>query len=131
MPTRVTDAEVNLYARDPEALAACYQGLGSAERFRFPTSGVAEHVEVSVGTLTLGVTRTEALERLAGLSADPGRPRSVVVSWCDVVVAIYARKLELGATSVAPPRVFNDRLRAAWIVDPEGHRVKLLALLAP
>ena len=131
MAVSTTGAQVNVYARDPDALARFYTGLGLSETFRFPERGAAEHVEVGVGGMTLGLTSAEALERLAGLAAEPGRPSAEVVLWCTDVDALVAVAQALGARPVAPPRVFDGRIRAAWVEDPEGNRVKIVALVAP
>lgn len=130
MAVSTTDAQVNVYARDPDGLARFYTGLGMSERFRFPEHGTAEHVEVGIGGMTLGLTSAAALERLTSLSADPGRPSAEVVLWCSDVDALHAAAQALGARSVAAPRVFHGRLRAAWVEDPEGNRVKIVALVA-
>lgn len=125
-----THAQVNLYADDPDALAAFYAGLGLAERFRYPATGPADHVELAVGGLTLGLTRRTALSSLAGLSALSGPPGGEVVLWGEDCGALYAQALALGAVAEAPPRDFQGRLRAAWVRDPQGHRVKLVSPLA-
>jgi predicted enzyme related to lactoylglutathione lyase len=121
------NAQVNIYSDDPESLAAFYGALGLSEKFRFPTTGKPDQIELSVGSLTLGFTSRAALEKLAGLRTDPGPPQSEVVLWCEDAVALYARTLELGAHPVAAPRVFNGRLQCAWIEDPERNRVKLVS----
>lgn len=50
-----------------------------------------------------------------------------MVLWCADVVALHAAAQALGARSLAAPQVFNGRIRAAWVEDPEGNRVKLVA----
>ena len=127
MAVSATDAQVNVYAYDPDGLARFYAGLGMTETFRFPEHGPAEHVEVRLGGLTLGLTSVEALERLAGLAVEPGRPSAEVVLWCSDVDALHAAAQVLGARSLAAPRVFDGRIRAAWVEDLEGNRVKLVA----
>lgn len=126
---RATEAQVNLYAHDPAALATFYVGMGMTETFRFPADGWAEHVEVGAAGLKLGLTSVEALQRLAGLDAQPGRPSAEVVLWCDDLDALLDVALHLGARELVAPTVFNGRIRAAWIEDPERNRVKLVALV--
>jgi hypothetical protein len=125
----VSDAQVNLYSDDPETLAIFYKGLGLEERFRFPATGKPDQLELRIGSFTLGLTSKDAVKELAGLDAIAGSSGVELVLWCSSADAVYAEALELGATSLAPPRVFNARLVAAWVEDAEGNRVKLVSKL--
>ncbi|MFG6458638.1 VOC family protein [Roseateles sp. BYS96W] len=129
MTATPTNAQVNVYAVDPEGLASFYAALGMVERFRFPATGMAEHVELSVGAFTLGLTSREALARLAGLPVEQGPSQSEVVLWCNDVSSLFEKAKQCGATSLAEPRVFNGRIEAAWVQDPEGNRLKLVSLV--
>lgn len=131
MTSLITGAQVNLYAGEPEVLASFYKGLGLKEKFRFPQSGRPDQVEVSAGTLTLGLTSREALHRLAGFQIEPGPAQSEVVLWCEDAAALFDQATALGARPVAEPRMFNNRLLSAWVEDPEGNRLKLVSLLDP
>ncbi|WP_108124652.1 VOC family protein [Saccharospirillum mangrovi] len=131
MTSTLTDAQVNVYADDLEALALFYRALGMDERFRFPATGAAEHIEVSVGTFTLGLTSREALTRLTGLATEQGPSQSEVVLWCNDVAALFEKAQQCGASALVPPKVFNGRIEAAWVQDPEGNRVKLVASVEP
>ena len=131
MAASPTNAQVNLYAVDPEALASFYGALGLVERFRFPATGRAEHIEFSVGSFTLGLTSRAALARLAGLPVEQGPSQAEVVLWCDDVSALFEKAKHSGATPLASPRVFNGRMEAAWVQDPEGNRLKLVSLVGP
>lgn len=126
---QVSSAQTNLYAEMPERLAAFYSGLGMTETFRFPAAGFPEHIEVTVSGFTLGLTSKEAMLRLAGLQVGSGPPQSEVVLWCEDVENQFARAQELGGRPVRSPQVFNDRILAAWVEDPEGNRVKLVSLV--
>lgn len=46
-----SDAQVNLYSADPEALATFYVALVLTERFRFPATGKPDQLEMSVGSI--------------------------------------------------------------------------------
>jgi predicted enzyme related to lactoylglutathione lyase len=129
MSDQATAAQVNIYARDPDLLAAFYVEMGMAERFRFPTDGSPEHVEVSLGGLILGLTSRAAMERLADLPVETGPPQSEVVIWCGDARALWRSACERGGQPVAEPKAFNGRLLAAWAADPEGNRVKFVSLL--
>ena len=127
MTNLVSDAQVNVYSSDPEALATFYKALGLTERFRFPTTGEPDQVELTVGSLTLGLTSSKAMDQLAGLTTQPGATGAELVLWCNDCAHLYARTLELGASAESAPKVFNARLVAAWIRDPQGNRVKLVS----
>jgi hypothetical protein len=127
----ITDAQVNIYSKDPEVLASFYKSLGLREKFRFPLTGRPDQVEVAIGALTLGFTSREALSRLANLQVEPGPAQSEVVLWCGNAADLFAQATRLGARPVAAPRVFNNRIQSAWIEDPEGNRVKLVSLVNP
>jgi predicted enzyme related to lactoylglutathione lyase len=129
MSSLVSDAQVNIYSADPVALASFYTALGLTEKFRFPPSGKPDQLELLAGTLTLGFTSTEALFRLAGIDIKAGAPRSEVVLWCADADSLYTRALQAGGKAVAEPRDFNGRIRAAWVEDPQGNRVKLVSLV--
>jgi lactoylglutathione lyase len=125
----VSGAQTNIYAEEPERLAAFYIGLGMAERFRYPAAGKPEHIELAVGGFTLGLTSRETMHRLAGVPVTAGPPQSELVLWCANVAGQFSRSLELSGRQVAPPQVFNNRILAAWVEDPEGNRVKLVSLV--
>lgn len=69
-------------------------------------------VEVGIGGRTLGLTRVEALECLAGLAAEPGRPSAEVVLRCADVDALRAAGLFLGT------RTFGEELGSGASPEP-------------
>jgi hypothetical protein len=51
-----------------------------------------------------------------------------VCVWTDDVDATYAALVERGVPSLSAPHAFLDgRLRAAWLADPDGNPVQLVA----
>lgn len=126
---QATAAQINVYADDPSALSSFYLRLGFEERFRFPTEGAPEHVELSIGGITIGFTSRSALVNLAGIPAPPGPPQSEIVLWCDDARELWEHACRNGAKPLSEPRIFNNRLLAGWALDPGGNRVKCVSLL--
>ncbi len=124
----ITGTQVNLFCHDPERCLAFYTRLGLAERFRAPTDGALEHVEVEAAGARIGLTSAAAANRLAGLGVVPGAGASTeLVLWCTDVDTLHTQALAAGATEVTAPTDSPDgRLRYGWVRDPEGHQVKFV-----
>lgn len=101
--------------------------VGFFETFRTPKQGIPDHVEMELGPLNLSVSTIEAFERDHGLSGGGGPPRAEVVLWVADVDAAYAWLRATGAPSLSPPHDFAGVLRGAWIGDPEGNPVQIVA----
>lgn len=126
----LTGAQVNLYADDPVALAAFYQGLGMSPGYRYPPQGPAHIVELKVGGFTLGLLSRQAMTDIAGLpSPRCAGAQAEIVLWCDDAARAHAAALAAGAPALTGCAVYNDRLVGGWLLDPEGNRVKLVSLL--
>lgn len=118
--------QVNLWCRDVERCAAFFRGLGLPERFRFPRTGAPDQLEVEAAGVRIGLSSALAGERLFGIVAEPGSDTELVL-WCDEVDELYAAATTVGGTALTPPTDSPDgRLRFAWVLDPEGHRVKFV-----
>jgi glyoxylase I family protein len=118
----------NVYCRDIEKSLQFYRDLvGFTETFRVPRQGPPTHVEMELGPLNLSVSTLEALERDHGLSGGGGPPRAEVVLWVTDVDVADSWMRARGASSVSPPHDFAGVLRAAWVSDPDGNPVQLVA----
>jgi hypothetical protein len=54
-----------------------------------------------------------------------------VVLWADDVDAAYADLVARGVPGISAPHTFLDgRLRAAWVMDPDGNPVEIVTQLA-
>ena len=128
METVATQLQVNLFCADVEACLAFYTRLGLTEAFRAPGTGPVEHVEVEAAGIRIGLTSARVANALVGLGVDPaGSPSTEIVLWCEDTDALYSRALEAGATSVVAPMDSPDeRLRYAWVRDPDGHQLKFV-----
>ncbi len=122
----------NLYTNDIDASLRFYHGLiGFRETFRVPKQGPPAHVEMELGPLSLGVSTLEALRRDHGLSGGGGPPRAELVLWVNDVDAAYAWMRAQGATPWSPPHDFAGVLRGAWVGDPDGNPVQMVARRGP
>lgn len=120
--------QVNVYVRDVDASARFYTGhFGFVETFRTPASGPPAHVELRLGGLILGLAAISAAQAMHGLAVGGGAPRAEVCLWTDDVDRAYADLLARGVPSLSPPHGFIGRLRAAWVADPDGNPVEIVA----
>ena len=122
------DPQVNFYVRDVEVSVAFYRDVfGFVETFRTPETGTPSHVELRMGGFILGLASTTAALEHHGLVTGGGNPRAEVCLWTDEDVdALYERLLAQGITGMSEPHTFIGRLRAAWVVDPDGNPVEIV-----
>jgi len=130
-PIPARDALVNLYVRDVEGLAAFYrEAFGFAETFRTPREGAPVHVELRLGAFVLGFASIDAAKAMHGLllASEPiGPPRGEIALWTEDVDTAAAALVGLGARLISPPHDFIGTLRAAWLADPEGNHIQIVA----
>ncbi|HTS33987.1 MAG TPA: VOC family protein [Thermoplasmata archaeon] len=122
----------NFYTSDIERSLEFYRGLlGFTETFRVPEEGPPEHVELELGPLNLGVSTLEALRQNHGMSGGGGPPRGEVVLWVTDVDAAHTWMQAQGTPSLSPPHDFAGVLRGAWVGDPDGNPVQMVARRGP
>ena len=121
--------QINYYVRDVDASMHFYVKLfGFEETFRTPATGTPEHVELRFGGLILGLASIDSARKTHGLTTGGGNPRAEVCLWTDDVDGAYAELVALGVPSLSAPHDFLDgRLRAAWLADPDGNPVEIVA----
>ncbi len=119
---------VNLYSANIARSLCFYRDLlGSPETFRVPREGPPDHVELELGPLNLAVSTLEALRRDHGLSGGGGPPRGELVLWVPDVDFAYSWLGRQGVQSLSRPHDFAGTLRGAWVADPDGNPVQLVA----
>jgi uncharacterized glyoxalase superfamily protein PhnB len=120
--------QVNLFVDDVATSAAFFlDHCGFTETFRTPEQGAPVHVEMVLDDFTLGVADHASAEGLHALGgATPGLPQCDVTLWCVDADTAYEALLAAGATPVSPPHDFLGN-RAAWVKEPGGHLVSLVA----
>lgn len=126
------DPQVNLYVKDVEASVQFYTThFGFVESFRTPASGVPAHVEVRLGGLVLGLASIDAARAMHGIDVGGDRPKSEIVLWNDDTDAAYTQLLAAGVKSLSAPHTFLGRLRSAWLEDPDGNPLQIVAEFVP
>lgn len=118
----------NIYSSDIERSLRFYHDLlGFSETFRTPKEGSPDHVEMELGPLNLAVSTIEALKRHYGVSGGGGPPRGEVVLWVSDVDAALAWLNAREAPTLSTAHSFAGTLRGAWVADPDGNPVQLIA----
>lgn len=115
--------QVNLYVVDVEESVRFYRdSFGFLETFR-----TAGHVELRLGSFTLGLATREALQDVHGITADGSGPlRAELVLWTTDVDQVYADLSATGVRTLSAPHDFAGSLRAAWVRDPDGNPVQIV-----
>lgn len=122
------DPQINYYVRDVEESVRFYRDLfGFEESFRTPPSGPPAHVELRLGDFILGLASIESARSTHGLDVGGGPPRGEVCVWADNVDRAYSNLVEQGVESLSSPHDFLGRLRSAWVADPDGNPVQIVA----
>jgi predicted enzyme related to lactoylglutathione lyase len=118
---------INLYSRDLSRAVAFYSELGFIESFRTPASSEPVHIELTLDGFTLGIATMEAARQYHNLRPEgEGRWIEIVV-WTDDTDAAVKALVARGTPLLSPAHDFLDgKLRAAWIVDPDGNPVQLV-----
>ena len=123
------DPQISFFVDDVEVALRFYtEHFGFVETFRTPKQGQPDHVEARLGPLVLGFSSKEAGRTVHGLPLGPGgNPRAELVIWTDDVDAAYAKLVERGVPSLSAPHDFLSSLRSAWVMDPDGNPVSIVA----
>jgi catechol 2,3-dioxygenase-like lactoylglutathione lyase family enzyme len=116
--------QVNLYSPELENSLRFYRDtLGFIETFRTPKEGAPDHVELKLGTFTLGIASFTALKREHGIETSPGPPRFELGLGTADVDGAYAWAISHGAHSEKPPHDFLGYIHSARVADPDGNHV--------
>jgi catechol 2,3-dioxygenase-like lactoylglutathione lyase family enzyme len=124
------EPQVILFSEDVEKSAAFYSGLGFTETFRVPDKGAPIHVDLVLDGYKIGVASVESSRDDHGLDPVSVGQRAAVILWTDDVDAAYETMTKAGCPALAAPHVWLDRLRIAWLADPDGHPVQIVQSLA-
>ncbi|MGI0054158.1 MAG: VOC family protein [Thermoplasmata archaeon] len=121
-----SDPQVNLYVADTERSTQFYrERFGFTETYRTPKDGPAPHIEMRIGSRTLGFATYKAAKELHGVPAGEGPPRGEVVLWTEDVNAAFRHLVERGARPLREPEDFLGTLRNASVLDPDGNPVQI------
>jgi lactoylglutathione lyase len=124
------DPQVNLYVADIDASLRFYRDLfGFTETFRTPKEGTPIHIELRLGHLILGLAALDSLRSVHGVESGAGPPRGEVVVWTDDLDQAFSQVTALGARPLNQPHNFIGAVRGAWVADPDGNPVQMVARL--
>lgn len=118
--------QVVLFTRDIDRATAFYRAIGFVEVFRTPQQGTPIHVDLELDGYRLGLATESSTRDDHGLTPVADGQRAAVILWTDDVAAAHAHLVELGATDIAAPSRWLDRLLIAWAEDPDGHLVQVV-----
>src|SRR3954447_25516810 len=114
-----------IYARDVEAVAEFYAGLGFAEQARVPREdGSPGFIGLRRGDAELAVATEDSPRMLAGVEPGPG-PRHELFVYVEDVDAAVAALRDAGARVVRDPVDMPWGERVGFVADPEGNLVSL------
>ena len=117
---RFLKALVNIYSADIERAAGFYGGvLGLEETYRFPASGVPEHIEYAVGGTTVAVSSPAGLASHGMPPPTPGHSFEIGLK-TDDVDALVAELRGKGVAILKEPFDIAAGNRVAYIADPDG-----------
>lgn len=122
-----TDVLVVLYCTDLERSVALYRdAFGMTESYRFPKSGPAEHVELRLGTTTLGLSAPAGLVTHGLPPVDRGTGQPVELAFgCDDADASLERLRAAGCRVVREPFDTPAGNRTAYVEDFDGNRISI------
>jgi lactoylglutathione lyase len=111
-----------LYAKDVEAVAAFYAGLGFEEHVRMPSpDGSAGFIGLRrEGGAEVAITTEDSPRMLAGVEPGPGPRHELFVYVADVDATVARLDRVLRAPADMP---WGERV--AFVTDPEGNLVTL------
>lgn len=123
------EPQVILFSEDVARSAAFYTGLGFVEIFRVPEDGTPIHVDLALDGYKLGIASIESTRDDHGLEPVGDGQRAAVILWTDDVERSYQTLTKAGCPGLVAPHIWLDRLRIAWLADPDGHPIQIVQSL--
>lgn len=77
----------------------------------------------------IGVASVESTRDDHGLDPVADGQRAAVILWTDDVDSAYETMTADGCPGIAAPHIWLDRLRIAWLADPDGHPIQIVQSL--
>lgn len=119
--------QVNFYVKDVQAVTDFYSRLGFTEILRTPEKGTPIHIELSLDSFILGIASIQAAREMHDIPAGNGGPCAEIAIWTDDVDKAFTLLIQNGAQEISKPHDFLTDLRAAWVYDPGGNPVQIVA----
>ncbi|MET3698840.1 catechol 2,3-dioxygenase-like lactoylglutathione lyase family enzyme [Bacillus oleivorans] len=118
--------QINLYVENLEVSREFYERLGFKLTFTAEIGGKAVHHEFLLDGFNLGIALKESVRDVHGIT--PGKNSGCeIVLWTEDTDSAVQFLLENGATLLSKPHHFlDDRLRSAWVQDPDGNPIQIV-----
>jgi glyoxylase I family protein len=123
------EPQVILFSHDVERSAAFYASIGFVESFRVPENGTPIHVDLVLDGYKIGIASVESTRDDHGLDPVADGQRAAVILWTDDVDRAFQTMTADGCPGLVPPHVWLERLRIAWLADPDGHPIQIVQSL--
>jgi glyoxylase I family protein len=123
------EPQVILFSKDVERSASFYADLGFVETFRVPENGTPIHVDLVLDGYKVGIASLDSTRDDHGLDPVADGQRVAVILWTDDVDRAYEILVSDGCPSLAAPHLWLDRLRIAWLADPDGNPIQIVQSL--
>ncbi len=116
----------HLYTADVDRAVAFYRDqLGGTQTFSVPATGAAEHVELRLGDVTIGISRRDAVTRHGLPAPTHGHPMELTIE-CDSADDMIAALRTAGTPVLVEPYDGYGH-RRAYVTDPDGNWVALIS----
>lgn len=124
----VVSVQINFFCVDVERCASFFEALGMRRAFVSPQTGEPSKIEVEAASMRIGFDSIPVANGIADLGVEAAAGRSAEVAlWVNDVDRMYKSAVEAGGSGLRPPMDAPDgRLRYGWVLDPEGHQIRLL-----
>lgn len=118
-------ALVTVYAHDIVQSAHFYgEVLGISESYRFPTTGVPEHIEYAVGATTIAISSPAGLSAHGMPPASAGHPCEIGLK-TDDIVQVFAQLQAAGVPIIKEPSASAAGNWYGYCADPDGNWISI------
>lgn len=118
-------ALVTVYAQDIERSAHFYGVvLGLPESYRFPATGVAEHIEYAVGTTTIAISSPAGLRAHGMPAASAGHPCEIGLK-TDDIAQVFAQLRAANVLILKEPTASAAGNWYGYCADPDGNWISI------
>jgi catechol 2,3-dioxygenase-like lactoylglutathione lyase family enzyme len=118
-------ALVTVYAQDIEQSAHFYGVvLGLPESYRFPATGVAEHIEYAVGATTIAISSPTGLRAHGMPAASAGHPCEIGLK-TDDIVQVFVQLRAANVLILKEPTASAAGNWYGYCADPDGNWISI------
>ncbi len=116
---------VTIYSQDIQQAADFYgRIMGLEETYRFPSEGIAEHIEYAVGTTTLAISSPAGLQAHGMPPSTPGHPFELGLKTDDIHAIVQHLRTQ-GVSILKEPALSAAGNLYAYVADPDGNWISV------